>query len=47
MSWQVIPKRLEELCADYSTEANVRAMKAMLQMGKIDIAVLEQEYSHR
>jgi predicted 3-demethylubiquinone-9 3-methyltransferase (glyoxalase superfamily) len=45
VSWQVIPKRLEELCGDYSTDANKRAMQAMLQMGKIDIAALEQAYA--
>jgi predicted 3-demethylubiquinone-9 3-methyltransferase (glyoxalase superfamily) len=44
VSWQVIPKRLEELCGDYSTEANKRAMNAMLKMGKIDIAALEAAY---
>lgn len=44
VSWQVIPERLEELAGDYSTEANKRAMNAMLQMSKIDIAVLEKEY---
>lgn len=41
VSWQVIPKQLEELCGDYSTDANLRAMNAMLQMGKIDVAALE------
>ncbi|AEG43592.1 VOC family protein [Isoptericola variabilis] len=44
VSWQVIPKRLEELCGDYTTEANMRATQAMLQMGKIDIAALEAAY---
>ena len=44
VSWQVIPERLEELCGDYSTDANKRAMAAMLQMGKIDIAALEQAH---
>ena len=44
MSWQVIPKRLEELSGDYSTAANKRAMTAMLKMGKIDIAALERAY---
>lgn len=44
VSWQVIPRRLEELCGDYTTEANQRAMQAMLQMGKIDIAALEAAY---
>lgn len=45
VSWQVIPRRLEELSGDYSTDANKRAMNAMLQMGKIDIAALEQAYA--
>jgi predicted 3-demethylubiquinone-9 3-methyltransferase (glyoxalase superfamily) len=45
VSWQVVPKRLDELCGDYSTDANKRAMNAMLQMGKIDIAALEQAYA--
>lgn len=44
VSWQVIPTRLEELCGDYSTEANKRAMNAMLKMGKIDIAAIERAY---
>ena len=44
VSWQVIPKQLEELCGDYTTEANQRAMNAMLQMGKIDIATLERAH---
>ena len=45
VSWQVVPKRLEELCGDYTTDANKRAMAAMLQMGKIDIAELERAYA--
>lgn len=45
VSWQVIPKRLEELCGDYTTDANKRAMNAMLKMGKIDIAALEAAYA--
>lgn len=45
VSWQVIPKRLEELSGDYSTDANKRAMNAMLNMGKIDIAALEQAHA--
>ncbi|GAA4736854.1 VOC family protein [Isoptericola chiayiensis] len=44
VSWQVIPRRLEELCGDYTTPANRRAMQAMLQMGKIDVAALEAAY---
>lgn len=44
VSGQVIPKRLEELCGDYSTDARKRAIETMVQMGKIDIAALEQAY---
>ena len=45
VSWQVIPKRLEELSGDYSTDANKRTMNAMLTMGKIDVEALEQAYA--
>jgi predicted 3-demethylubiquinone-9 3-methyltransferase (glyoxalase superfamily) len=45
VSWQVIPERLEELSGDYTTEANLRAMNAMLKMGKIDIATIERAYA--
>lgn len=45
VSWQVIPRQLEELCGDYTTEANRRAADAMLQMHKIDIAALEAAYA--
>ena len=45
VSWQVIPRQLEELCGDYTTAANQRAMKAMLTMGKIDVAALEAAYA--
>lgn len=44
VSWQVVPKRLAELCGDYSTEANLRAMNAMLTMRKLDVAALEAAY---
>ncbi len=44
ISWQVIPKQLEELSGDYTTEANLRTMNAMLKMGKIDVAALEAAY---
>jgi predicted 3-demethylubiquinone-9 3-methyltransferase (glyoxalase superfamily) len=45
VSWQVVPKRLEELSGDYTTEANNRALQAMLKMGKIDIAAIEAAYA--
>ena len=44
VSWQVIPRQLEELCGDYTTEANQRACQAMLKMGKIDVAALQAAY---
>ncbi|MGH9271612.1 MAG: VOC family protein [Ilumatobacteraceae bacterium] len=45
VSWQVIPRQLEELSGDYTTDANKRAMHAMLQMSKIDIVALERAYA--
>jgi predicted 3-demethylubiquinone-9 3-methyltransferase (glyoxalase superfamily) len=45
VSWQVVPRQLEELSGDYTTEANLRTMRAMLQMGKIDIAALERAHA--
>ena len=45
VSWQVVPERLIELSGDYTTEANLRAMNAMLKMGKIDIAAIERAYA--
>jgi len=42
LSWQVVPKRLNELIADPDTEKAQRAMAAMLQMRKIDVAELER-----
>jgi len=44
VSWQVIPRQLEELSGDYSTEANLRVCQAMLKMGKIDVAELQAAY---
>jgi predicted 3-demethylubiquinone-9 3-methyltransferase (glyoxalase superfamily) len=44
VSWQVIPRELEELSGDYSTEANHRVVEAMLKMGKIDVAALQAAY---
>lgn len=44
VSWQVIPRELEDLSGDYTTEANQRVCQAMLQMGKIDVAALQAAY---
>ena len=41
LSWQVVPAGMEELFADADPQRADRAMKAMLGMGKLDIAALE------
>ena len=45
VSWQVIPRRLLELTQSSDGPAAERAMQAMLQMGKIEIAELERAYA--
>ncbi|MFD0144808.1 MULTISPECIES: VOC family protein [unclassified Streptomyces] len=40
VSWQIVPSVLEELIADPDEARAQRAMKAMLGMGKLDIAAL-------
>ncbi len=42
LSWQVVPVRLNELVSDPDPERARRAVEAMLQMGKLDIAELER-----
>jgi predicted 3-demethylubiquinone-9 3-methyltransferase (glyoxalase superfamily) len=42
VSWQIIPTALNELLNDPDPDKSQRAMKAMLQMGKIDIEALRQ-----
>lgn len=42
VSWQITPKRLNELTSDADPDRARRAMEAMLQMGKIEIAELER-----
>ena len=42
LSWQIVPGRLMELLGDPDPGRAQRAMQAMLQMQKIDIATLEQ-----
>ncbi|MEV6226487.1 VOC family protein [Saccharopolyspora shandongensis] len=41
LSWQIVPRRLYELITDQDETKAQRAMKAMLSMGKLDIAALE------
>ena len=42
LSWQVTPRRLMELIGDPDPERAGRAMQAMMQMQKIDIATIER-----
>jgi predicted 3-demethylubiquinone-9 3-methyltransferase (glyoxalase superfamily) len=42
LSWQIVPKAMPRLLADPDRERAQRAMAAMLKMGKLDIAALEQ-----
>jgi predicted 3-demethylubiquinone-9 3-methyltransferase (glyoxalase superfamily) len=44
VSWQVIPRQLQELLGGSDPDGARRAMEAMLQMGKIDVATLEEAY---
>ena len=44
VSWQVIPRRLPELVNGPDPEGAARAMKAMLQMTKIEVAKIEEAY---
>jgi predicted 3-demethylubiquinone-9 3-methyltransferase (glyoxalase superfamily) len=41
LSWQIVPRRLDELLDDPDPGRARRAMEAMLQMGKIEVAALE------
>ncbi len=45
LSWQVVPTVLIEMLQDKDPERADRVMKAMLQMGKIDIQTLKQAYN--
>ena len=45
LSWQVIPRKLMEVLSSPDREASGRAMQAMLQMVKIDVAALEKAYA--
>lgn len=42
LSWQIIPKQLNELLSDPDKEKASRVMQAMLKMQKIDVATLEK-----
>jgi predicted 3-demethylubiquinone-9 3-methyltransferase (glyoxalase superfamily) len=44
LSWQITPRILPQMLSDPNREAAARAMKAMMQMGKLDIAALRRAY---
>ena len=44
LSWQVVPSGMDEMLADPQSEGASRAMTAMLQMKKLDIAALRRAY---
>jgi predicted 3-demethylubiquinone-9 3-methyltransferase (glyoxalase superfamily) len=44
LSWQIIPATLGKLLQDKNPSKSQRVMQAMLQMGKIDIATLQEAY---
>jgi predicted 3-demethylubiquinone-9 3-methyltransferase (glyoxalase superfamily) len=44
-SWQVVPRDLSAMMSDPDAEKSGRAMKAMLQMKKLDIGELKRAYA--
>jgi predicted 3-demethylubiquinone-9 3-methyltransferase (glyoxalase superfamily) len=47
VSWQVVPLKLDDMIADPDKTKADRAMRAMLQMKKLDIAKLEAAFEGR
>ena len=45
LSWQVVPDVVDKMFADETAPGTARAMEAMLEMKKIDIAVLQRAYN--
>ncbi len=45
LSWQIVPTVLEELLQDEDAAKANRTMRAMLQMGKLDIAALKRAHA--
>jgi len=45
LSWQVVPTGMEKMLKDYKSEKAQRAMAAMMQMKKLDIAKLKRAYA--
>ena len=45
LSWQVVPTALKKMVTDADPKKSQRVMAALMQMGKLDIARLEQAYN--
>ncbi|SES93916.1 VOC family protein [Stigmatella erecta] len=45
VSWQIIPAGMDELFDDHTSPQAQRAMRAMLQMKKLDLAALKRAYA--
>jgi predicted 3-demethylubiquinone-9 3-methyltransferase (glyoxalase superfamily) len=45
VSWQVVPRRFNELVSDDDEKKAGRVMQAMLKMKRLDIAALERAYN--
>jgi predicted 3-demethylubiquinone-9 3-methyltransferase (glyoxalase superfamily) len=45
LSWQVVPTMVADLFIDHESANAQRAMQALMQMKKLDIAVLEKAYA--
>ena len=44
LSWQVVPRQLNEMLQSADGDAAMRAMEAMLKMQKLDVAKLREAY---
>jgi predicted 3-demethylubiquinone-9 3-methyltransferase (glyoxalase superfamily) len=47
LSWQIVPRILNEMLLDKNPEKAKRAMQAMLKMKKIDIATLKRAFDQK
>ena len=45
LSWQVVPTGMEKMLQDYKSEKARRAMAAMMQMKKLDLATLQRAFN--
>jgi predicted 3-demethylubiquinone-9 3-methyltransferase (glyoxalase superfamily) len=47
LSWQIIPRQLNELMADKDPAKSARVMQAMLKMSKLDVATLQKAHADK